>query len=52
MASTGRMFVVAGRRQYRQGASKLLRKTWIAATVGAIGAFVKTAPHYASRERH
>jgi monoamine oxidase len=44
IASTGRMFVAARRRQYRQGASKLMRKTWTASTVGSIGAFANTAP--------
>jgi hypothetical protein len=32
--STGRIFVSAGRRQYRHGAGKLIGKTWTSTTVG------------------
>ena len=51
IASTGRMFVVARRpsRQYRQGASKWIGRTWTSTTVGTIGAFAKMAPKSAHR---
>jgi hypothetical protein len=46
MASTGRIFVVAGCRQYRQGASKLMRRTldlsdgWLGRSADGEGAHI------------
>src|SRR5579862_5594772 len=43
IASTGRTFIVARRRQYRQGASKLMRRAWTSTHVRLIGALAKMA---------